>query len=56
MVQACPLHEPVLLARTPAYAGCTSWVPLQIDSDWALPVHSDEALAEIAERVRRSVA
>jgi len=27
-----------------------------VDPDWAEPVHSDEMLAEIAERVRRSVA
>ena len=56
VVQASPLHEPVRLARTPEYAGCKSWVPLPVDPDWASPVHSDEELAEIAERVRRSVA
>jgi hypothetical protein len=56
VVQASPLQEPVPLARAPEYAGCKSWVPLQIDPGWAPPVHSDEALAEIAERVRRSVA
>lgn len=56
VVQAAPLHEPMRLARAPEYAGCTSWVPLPVDPDWAEPVHSDETLAEIAERVRRSVA
>ncbi len=56
VVQACALREPVRLARIPEYAGCKSWVPLPIDPDWAPPVHSDEALAEIAEQVRRSVA
>jgi hypothetical protein len=56
VVQASPLQTPVRLARTPEYAGCRSWVPLPVDPDWAPPVHSDEALAEIAERVRRSVA
>jgi len=56
VVQASPLQEPVRLTRAPEYAGCKSWVPLPVDPDWAPPVHSDEALAEIAERVRRSVA
>ncbi|WP_006241987.1 DUF1802 family protein [Mycolicibacterium tusciae] len=56
VVQASPLQEPVRLARIPDYAGCKSWVPLQIDPDWAPPVYSDEALVEIAQRVRRSVA
>jgi hypothetical protein len=56
VVQACPLPEPVRLARVPEYAGCKSWVPLPIDPHWAPPVHSNEALAEIAQQVRRSVA
>ena len=56
VVQAAPLHEPIRLARAPEYAGCKSWVPLAVDPGWAEPVHSDETLAEIAERVRRSVA
>lgn len=56
VVQASPLHEPVRLARTPDYAGCKSWVPLPVDPDWAPPVHSHATLAEMAERVRRSVA
>ncbi len=45
----------VRLARTPEYAGCKSWVPLPVDPTWAAPVHDDATLAEIAERVRRSV-
>jgi hypothetical protein len=56
VVQASPLHEPVRLTRTPDYAGCKSWVPLPVDPEWASPVHADDALAEIAARVRRSVA
>ena len=56
VVQACPLRQSIRLERTPDYAGCKSWVPLPVDPDWAPPVHSGEALAEIAERVRRSVA
>lgn len=55
VVQASPLIEPVRLARTPEYAGCKSWVPLPVDPAWASPVHDGAALAEIAERVRRSV-
>jgi hypothetical protein len=56
VVQVSPLQEPVRLERTPDYAGCKSWVPLPVDPGWAPPVHVDEVLAEIAERVRRSVA
>ena len=56
VVQASPLREPVRLERIPDYAGCRSWVPLPVDPVWAPPVHSDDTLAEIAERVRRSVA
>jgi hypothetical protein len=56
VVQASPLREPLRLERKPDYAGCKSWVPLPVDPDWAPPVHSDDALAEIVEQVRRSVA
>jgi hypothetical protein len=55
VVQASPLIEPVRLARTPEYAGCTSWVHLPVDPVWADPVHDDAYLDEIADRVRRSV-
>jgi hypothetical protein len=55
VVQASALVEPVRLARAPEYAGCKSWVPLPVDPTWAAPVHDDATLAEIAERVRRSV-
>ena len=40
-----PLAEPVRLARTPDYAGCTSWVDLPVDADWGEPVHDDATLA-----------
>jgi hypothetical protein len=56
VVQACPLREPIRLERRADYAGCKSWVPLSVDPDWGPPVQADAALAEIAERVRRSVA
>jgi hypothetical protein len=55
VVQASPLAEPVRLARLPEYAGCKSWVPLPVDPAWADPVHDVASLAEIADRVRRSV-
>ncbi|MGH3677167.1 MAG: DUF1802 family protein [Mycobacterium sp.] len=55
VVQASPLAEPVRLPRLPEYAGCTSWVPLAANPMWGAPVHDDEKLADIAERVRRSV-
>lgn len=56
VVQASPLAEPLRLARTADYAGCTSWVSLPVAPSWADPVHDDATLAEVAERVRRSVA
>jgi hypothetical protein len=55
VVQACPLVEPVRLARTPDYAGCTSWVDVPILPDWGAPVHDDAALRGVADRVRRAV-
>ncbi|MCV7222407.1 DUF1802 family protein [Mycolicibacterium elephantis] len=55
VVQASPLAEPLRLPRTPDYAGCISWVSLPVDTSWAEPVHDDATLAEVAERVRRSV-
>ncbi|KUH98682.1 hypothetical protein AU189_06330 [Mycolicibacterium acapulense] len=55
VVQAGPLLAPLRLERTPEYGGCTSWVQLPIDPEWAAPVHDGAALHEIAERVRRSV-
>jgi hypothetical protein len=55
VVQASPLVEPLRLVRTPDYAGCTSWVQLPVNPQWAEPVHDNATLAEIAERVRGSV-
>ncbi|HYZ67430.1 MAG TPA: DUF1802 family protein, partial [Mycobacterium sp.] len=52
VVQASPLREPLQLARTPAYAGCKSWVPLSVDPAWCAPVHDDAMLQDIAARVR----
>ena len=43
LVRAYRLHEPVVVANTPAYAGCKSWVPLDqpIDTGLAVPVLDD---------------
>jgi hypothetical protein len=60
VVQAIPLVEPVRLARTPEYAGCTSWVQLPVRAALAAPVHDPvhdiAALNQIAARVRDAVA
>jgi hypothetical protein len=56
VVQASPLLEPIVLPRTPDYAGCTSWVPLPLtDPPLGAPVHDDAALGEVAARVRAAV-
>lgn len=55
VVQARPLAEPQRLSRDRAYAGCKSWVDLPMAPHWADPVHDDETLAAIAQRVRASV-
>ncbi|WP_152409114.1 DUF1802 family protein, partial [Mycobacterium tuberculosis] len=47
--------EPVRLARTPEYGGCTSWVQLPLTPQLAEPVHDEAALAEVAARVREAV-
>ena len=55
VVQAAPLVAPVRVARLPEYAGCKSWVDVPVDAAWGDPVHGDDVLAEVAERVRASV-
>ena len=58
VVSAIPLAEPVLIARTPEYAGCTSWVGLPLapaDVGLAPPVYDESALSEVAVRVRDAV-
>src|SRR5271163_1866769 len=56
VVQAIPLVEPVELARTPDYAGCTSWVELPVVTPkLGTPVHDDAALRRVAARVRDAV-
>ena len=60
VVQAIPLVEPVRLARTPEYAGCTSWVQLPVPPALPAPVrgpvHDTAALNRVAARVRDAVA
>jgi hypothetical protein len=43
LIRAYRLHAPVTIANTPAYAGCKSWVPLElpIEIGDALPVMDD---------------
>ncbi|MEA2711008.1 MAG: hypothetical protein QOF78_3609 [Phycisphaerales bacterium] len=43
LIRAYRLHAPVTIANTPAYAGCKSWVPLElpIETGDALPVLDD---------------
>jgi hypothetical protein len=43
LIRAHRLHAPVTIANTPAYAGCKSWVPLElpIEVGDALPVMDD---------------
>ena len=43
LVRAYRLHEPMMIANTPAYAGCKSWVPLDqsIATGLAMPVLDD---------------
>lgn len=55
VVQACALTQPLRLARTPAYAGCKSWVELPVTPMWSEPVYDDATLHALAERVRASV-
>ena len=57
VMEVSPLVEPLRLARTPDYAGCTSWVQIPATgTTWGAPVHDRATLQEIAERVRESVA
>ncbi len=55
VVQAVPLIEPLRVARTPEYAGCTSWVRLPVTPAFGAPVHDDAALHDVAARVRALV-
>jgi hypothetical protein len=57
IVRAYRLHAPITLANTPAYAGCKSWVPLElpVETGDALPVLDDVKFearrASILERI-----
>jgi len=54
VVRARPLREPVELPMSEAYAGCLSWVGLELDETPALggPAVTDDVLSAAARRVR----
>ena len=58
LVRAYRLHEPVMVANTPAYAGCKSWVPLDqpIDTGLAVPVLDDARFDLRRKRILDAVA
>ncbi len=53
VVQASPLVEPLILARTPEFAGCKSWLALPAMPAVGPPIHDCAALQEIAVGVRQ---
>lgn len=53
VVHVTPLVEPVTLPRTTDYAGCVSWLELDLPLPPAAPV--PDALHEVADRVRAAV-
>lgn len=55
VVRAYPLAEPVRIHRGDEHRGCSSWVQLEADPQWAAPIHTESTLARIAHRVRESV-
>lgn len=55
VVQAAALTDPVTLPRLAEYAGCRSWVDLDVRAHHTDPVHDAAMLADVAHRVRRSV-
>ncbi|MBV9721855.1 MAG: DUF1802 family protein, partial [Mycobacterium sp.] len=55
VVQPIPLVEPVRLARTPDYAGCSSWVQLPIIPSVGIPVQDNASMRRVAARVRDAV-
>ena len=57
VVRAAPLPQPVWLERLDAYGGCRSWLdlPLGWDAHGADQVVPEDALAEVAARVRATV-
>lgn len=54
VVAVSPVTE-LRLARTPDYAGCTSWVQLPADAEFGPTVHDEAALRAVAGEVRRAV-
>ena len=55
VVSVIPVAEPVRIARSPDYRGCTSWVQLPLRPGLGTPVHDAAALDRVAGRVRDAV-
>ena len=55
VVATMPLVEPITLARTPAFKGCTSWVEVPAQCETQPAVLDDDELAEVAALVCDSV-
>ncbi|SHT85480.1 Domain of uncharacterised function (DUF1802) [Mycobacteroides abscessus subsp. abscessus] len=55
VVRAYPLVAPVRIPRRDEHRGCSSWVQLDVAPQWGTAVHTESALARVAQRVRESV-
>ena len=56
VIQVFPLSTPVRLPRSPAYAGCASWVQLPIAGpELGAPVFTPQQLETVTARVRNTV-
>ncbi|AMU31162.1 DUF1802 family protein [Mycobacteroides abscessus] len=55
VVRAYPLVAPVRIPRRDEHRGCSSWVQLELAPQWGTAVHTESALARVAQRVRESV-
>jgi hypothetical protein len=58
IVRTHMLERPVILANTPEYAGCKSWVPLAAEIDCAAsrPALDDASFEQHRERIKRALA
>lgn len=57
VVRASPLAEPITVPLLPEYAGCKSWIDLQLPTRYELldPVLDDATLLDVVTRVRAAV-
>ncbi|OHT82680.1 DUF1802 family protein [Mycobacteroides saopaulense] len=55
VVRAYPLVTPARIRRGDEHRGCSSWVQLEVEPQWAAPVRTESALTEVAQLVRESV-